>query len=67
MFDDPVWWVGEDAVADSETASLACVVVGTDAVSGEDVVNVLFSACLSEFESCRSQCVVGRDPFGLRR
>ena len=41
--------------------------MGAGAVSGEDVVDVLFSASLSEFESCRSQCVVDRGPFDARR
>ncbi len=67
VFDDPVGWVVEDVVTDGETASLASVVVGTDAVLGEDVVDLLLPASLSKLESSRSERLVGRDPFGLRR
>ena len=67
LFDDPVGWVGEDVVADGETASLAGVVVGAAAVSGEDVVDALLSASLSKLDSCRPQCVVDGRPLGARR
>ena len=48
VFDDPVGRVGEDVVADGETASLDGVVVGTDAVSGEDVVDCVVPGELVE-------------------
>lgn len=62
-----VRWVGEDVVADGEPSSFDGVVMGAAAVSGEDGVDVLLSASLSELDSCGPQCVVDGGPLGARR
>ena len=67
VFDDPVGRVGQHVVADGEPSPFDGVVVSAAAVSGEDVVDVLLSASLSEFEPCRPQRLLDCSPLGARR
>ena len=67
LFDDPVGRVGQHVAADGMHASLDGVVVGTTAVTGEDVVDALRSASLAELQPRCTQRPLDSGPFGARR